>query len=132
MLQNRTKEREMFVVLFKHYSTVQKRELIVDLLKCYSVGWAPFDVSGLLLFLLLFPGADEIRGSLHLLLHSVHLILCDLFSFLTRFGGVFDGVKHWSELGQPMPIHCCHALHVFLARESSSQNLMITPGNVYI
>lgn len=29
MLQNQTKEREMFVVLFKHYSTEQMRELLV-------------------------------------------------------------------------------------------------------
>ena len=31
MLQNQTREREMFVVLFKHYSTEQMRELLMVL-----------------------------------------------------------------------------------------------------
>lgn len=43
-----------------------------------------------------------------LLLTSVSL------SHLSAFPGLFDAIEHWAELGQPLPVHCSHTLHVLL------------------
>lgn len=39
--------------------------------------------------------------------------------YLSAFASLFDAIKHGAQLGQPLPVHCGHTLHVLLQTKST-------------
>ncbi|KAE8055392.1 hypothetical protein FH972_012232 [Carpinus fangiana] len=55
---------------------------------------------------------------LHFLLHGRFIFLLSLLMLQDRCVRLLNGKEHWSQLSQPLRLHCCRTLHILLCRQN--------------